>query len=777
MRYCTNCGKQLEDDAKFCSVCGKAVNIDESTEMKKKVEYNEKIFRCPSCGKMLSVFEVKCPACGYEIRDASVAKSLKHFSYKLENAQNDKEKATIIRHFPIPNDKENIWEFLILAATNIDGKTDSEISDAWLVKLEQVVRKAKLILDDKESGKVEKQYDEILKKFNKEKAKKNARETWNDLAESVQILPQFIIIFVWILSMMIFLPKCRIGLDVAGTNGYQLFMILIYIAGAVFIPLTLRCNFLLPKLEVTVGIVLSIVLMIPLLKENLDVAGTNAFHLLIIIYSICIIIIIVRVVKNNKKKKESERNGSFNLASLIIVLISMVIWLTVYTIGSVFALKYAEGDKTSPVIADNVEDDDQEGIHSYEVRNYVGKNVASIGKINGNKLVDEYGDAKVNLVFFTEDGMFVSLDDEDTKKNYVVVGQNTKSGSKITVVNQRDSSGKPYSTLVDYQSVDEIILYISPLNTTFNPQITEIAPTLDKHKYHIKDYVGRNAASFGQYYGSDRVDVYNNAKLKLSFSSVDESFVDSDDLNILKNYIIVSQDIAPNTELTIEYDKDSSGKEYDSLINSQKYEEITFVVKKLDTSIVEKMPQLDSKRNNSDNEDKIELSIKYKVISGGKAEITGYKGDGNHVTIDSKIDGHEVVSIGKSAFKDCKTLKSVSFLADVDVIDDYAFAGCTSLTDISIPIETTRIGAHAFEDCTNLSELIIWGNPEIDDYAFAGCESIVDLSISYDTKRVGAHAFDGCDNLESVIVWDDNTIIEKDAFANCPKLKGRPIQE
>ena len=47
----------------------------------------------------------------------------------------------------------------------------------------------------------------------------------------------------------------------------------------------------------------------------------------------------------------------------------------------------------------------------------------------------------------------------------------------------------------------------------------------------------------------------------------------------------------------------------------------------------------------------------------------------------------------------------------------------------------------------------------------------------YKVTAIGAHAFDGCSNLESVIIWGDDTLVGKDAFANCPKLKGRPIQD
>ena len=225
------------------------------------------------------------------------------------------------------------------------------------------------------------------------------------------------------------------------------------------------------------------------------------------------------------------------------------------------------------------------------------------------------------------------------------------------------------------------------------------------------------------------------------------------------------------------YETDSKGQEYDNLIKNQNYEEINLTVRRLDDELIAKMPAIESNDTASGKTDYAELTVKYKVLSSGKAEITGFSGDGNHVTIDSKIDGHEVVGIAASAFKDCTTLESVLFWAEIKYIDDYAFAGCTALTNISIPSETTSIGAHAFDGCTNLSDLIIWGSPNIGEYAFTGCTSITSVSIDSDTKEIGAHSFDGCSNLESVIIWGDDTLVGKDAFANCPKLKGRPIQD
>lgn len=488
--------------------------------------------------------------------------------------------------------------------------------------------------------------------------------------------------------------------------------------------------------------------------------------------------------------------------------------------------KYVNEDGTYsniPAISEGIGTSESEGIYTYQIRNYAGKNVASIGKMYGDYLVDEYGNGNLRIVFCTEDGILIDPNNEDQKKQYSVVGQNLPAGSELILVHQRNSSGKPYDGLVSYQSHEEIVLYVAHVGSSgFDPSFTEISPTLDRHKYHVRDYVGRNAASFGMTSGDERIDEYGDGKLRITFTSTDGSFVDINDPNILKSYVVISQDIEANSDLIIQYQTNSNGKEYDSLVQYQNYEEINLTVQRLDDTLIEQMPVIETTNNSGESGDSEELQVKYKVLSNGKAEITGFVGTGNTVTIDDKIDGHEVVAIADAAFRDCTSLKSVIFWADIKTIGDYAFAGCTALTEISIPNETTSIGDHAFEGCTALSSLIIWGDPSIGDYAFAGCTSIPDVSIPNDTpeigahafegctgitsliiwgdsiigeyafagctnipevsistgtKEVGAHAFDGCTSLTSVIIWGDDTIIGKDAFANCPNLKDRPIQE
>ena len=115
------------------------------------------------------------------------------------------------------------------------------------------------------------------------------------------------------------------------------------------------------------------------------------------------------------------------------------------------------------------------------------------------------------------------------------------------------------------------------------PETTKTSP--DKYTWYIKDYVGRNAASFGYTsMGGERMDEYGDGLLKIVFVNEDGSFIDISKEEELKKYRVVKQNIKPNTELKYTFEKDKDGEEYDSLIDSQTYEEIVLAVQKVDDS-------------------------------------------------------------------------------------------------------------------------------------------------------------------------------------------------
>ena len=779
MAYCSNCGHLLPDGANFCENCGRQVNRSSSENSKYRQEYAGKLIKCPCCGEALKSFVSVCPACGYELRGASASDAIEKFSIKLENASSKSEKTEIINAYPIPNTKEDILEFMILAVSNSNNEPDYDILRAWKAKMDQAYQKAKIVFTDKsEFSRCQEKYDQFEANYKKEKKSKIKIQKDHSLSELMSVMPQIIIVTTWFISLFVLLPFCRINLDNVDTNGSQLLIMLDLLLGAIIIPKAFYCGSVLPKLITTVGYLLTIIFLLPLCKTCVDDAGFSPFMLILFVDGISIIIVLRKGSKKSKQYtgEKAQISGS---SALTIVFAFIIILLVVYGLGTLKIMPELKQQQSSeiPTIDRDTEAEASKGIYTYEIRKYVGKNAASVGEEYGDDLVDEYGAGELKIIFVTEDGMLLSIDDTETLKKYIVTGQNIPPKTALSVIHERDSKGKPYNSLVSYQSYDEILLFASPIGEPpYEPTFTRISPTLDRHIYHIRDYIGRNAASFGKYYGNDRVDEYGEAELKITFTDENGYYVDSNNEDDLKQYIITNQDIDPNHELKIEYETDSKGKEYDNLVKYQNYDMITLTVKKLDESLIESMPDLSTQSVDKNTQDYKELTIKYRVLKSGKAEISGYSGDGNHATIGYKIDGYDISGIADSAFKNCTSLEAISFLADIEKIGDSSFKGCISLKEISIPYKTKSIGNHAFEGCTNLEKIILWGDPVIGEYAFAGCAALPSISIGYNTESVGAHAFDGCTALSEVTIWNKNTIIGKDAFANCPNIN-RPIQE
>lgn len=199
--FCPYCGAKLDNGARFCKHCGEPIpgNNQEPKEPKQKIPtsgnpterktvYEGYIHKCPNCGEVLEAFVTVCPACGYEIRDAKSSSSVQELASKLENITAEKmptfeekksimkmlfgkdfkegneaeealkrfelqkshEKASLIINFSIPNTKEDIMEFMILAATNIDIKqgVDDEVTKAWIAKLDQAYQKARISMSN-----------------------------------------------------------------------------------------------------------------------------------------------------------------------------------------------------------------------------------------------------------------------------------------------------------------------------------------------------------------------------------------------------------------------------------------------------------------------------------------------------------------------------------------------------------------------------------------------------------------------------------------------------
>lgn len=265
------------------------------------------------------------------------------------------------------------------------------------------------------------------------------------------------------------------------------------------------------------------------------------------------------------------------------------------------------------------------------VGKYVGMNAASVGytSLGGDRMV-EIGKGLLQITYVTADGTYVGVDDEENLKNYVVTAQSIEPNTEVKLTFQKDSDGKEYDNLVDHQSYDKIDLAVKKVNAEddLTPELTSIDPSPDKYTYYIQNYVGKNLASVGyQSLGDDYRDAYGAGTLELILVSEDGSYIDTSDSSVLKQYVITDQDIAPNTELKLNYMTDSNGEEYSNLVDSQSYETITLTVAHLDG-----VEFAESKT--TDNEDSEEESEK-------EAEAEEVDSSGIRPEIKKAIDDYE----------------------------------------------------------------------------------------------------------------------------------------
>ena len=98
--------------------------LDEKLEKEKKEAFGR---TCPNCGKQVPPLTLKCE-CGYEFTKRKTVSSVQLLSEKIEkiysSGYGDKEQKILnaITLFPVPNTKEDIIEFLALAAPNAKMK-------------------------------------------------------------------------------------------------------------------------------------------------------------------------------------------------------------------------------------------------------------------------------------------------------------------------------------------------------------------------------------------------------------------------------------------------------------------------------------------------------------------------------------------------------------------------------------------------------------------------------------------------------------------------------
>jgi uncharacterized membrane protein YvbJ len=171
MAFCTNCGAQVADGVKFCPSCGTPVGGTAAPQPAAVRSAKEKVGNikvCPACGAAVESFQTHCSSCGHEFNNVQIASGVKLFFEELDEMEatyvlNDRKKS-FIEGYIIPNAKEEILEFIIMAASRIDHEAESQytvrsgfgslfypginakkdINAAWKAKIQQAYMKGRI---------------------------------------------------------------------------------------------------------------------------------------------------------------------------------------------------------------------------------------------------------------------------------------------------------------------------------------------------------------------------------------------------------------------------------------------------------------------------------------------------------------------------------------------------------------------------------------------------------------------------------------------------------
>lgn len=295
MAFCTNCGQELTEGAKFCSNCGMTTNnIPNNMSSQRKTVFEGEMHKCPNCGEVLKSFASSCPTCGYEVRGTKSSQSIREFALRIANAETDAQKISVIRSFPIPNTKEDVFEFIILAATNFsaeqslsDNGIKKDVSDAWLTKIEQSYQKAKLLFSgDKDFSKIQSVYEQTCNQIRLSKQNVKMGTFANAILHTIGLWSG-LIIFIIAFFLDIF--------TYSETSVFHLGGGIIMIAGAFMIGKKSKAFF-----EVGIGVVCGLfaLLLGTLLQETFSENGSA----MVLAGGTTLIIVIIRLVTSTLKK-------------------------------------------------------------------------------------------------------------------------------------------------------------------------------------------------------------------------------------------------------------------------------------------------------------------------------------------------------------------------------------------------------------------------------------------------------------------------------------------
>ena len=144
--------------------------------------------------------------------------------------------------------------------------------------------------------------------------------------------------------------------------------------------------------------------------------------------------------------------------------------------------------------------------------------------------------------------------------------------------------------------------------------------------------------------------------------------------------------------------------------------------------------------------------------------------------------GDNINRIGKSVFRDCRSLECITVPDSVTEIGYDAFSGCTSLTSVTISDCITEVGAGAFYNCDSLTDTYVNITdlasyitnsiyiPGENKHLIVNGKEITELVIPNGVTEIGEYTFSNCTSLTSITIPDSVTTIHRLAFWGCNSL-------
>ena len=141
------------------------------------------------------------------------------------------------------------------------------------------------------------------------------------------------------------------------------------------------------------------------------------------------------------------------------------------------------------------------------------------------------------------------------------------------------------------------------------------------------------------------------------------------------------------------------------------------------------------------------------------------------IAIPATINGTVVDSIGKGAFNDNKTLKSVIIDEGIKYIAEIAFSQ-SNLEKVSFPKTLVEINSFAFYKAVKLKKVDLSHTnlKKLDNKLFKECVELTEVKLNNSIKIINVEVFLGCSKLTTINIPTSLEIIGQKAFMLCSAL-------